>query len=216
MLVAFLCDHFWKKEKQCYTDFNQIRNQNRKTCPIKCLVYVNFNLFSGCDQLTCDIENREEYKVFSGIPRCVCKRPFTLRNGVCETRTFCYHVGLRFTMQFDNILLNLFADFTIRFKNLLEIRLYTALLFWGIEIVNVVEFYSGSTITEFDVLLPANTTETETSIMRNLENDIFSNTTKSLFHYFPTAADANNTFLGVNCNHLFFSILIIFPLLKMP
>ena len=132
----------------------------------------------------------------------------TKREGVCITRPICYSVRLRFTIPFVDYLLDFFNSLTITFINLLQGRLFVALRLESSDFVIIVLLYRGSTIAEFDILLPSNTTQNATTIMNNLVDDIFTNSTESLYPYYPTSAgNVSNLLFDINGKFSYFYFL---------
>ena len=102
-------------------------------------------------------------------------------------------------MPFLSYLLDLLNSLTIQFKTEMEGRLRVALRLTKKAIVVIIRFTPGSTLTEFMVLLPSNTTENEATIRTKLVDEIYNNATESLYTYFPTPpGDINSTLLEVN------------------
>ena len=84
-------------------------------------------------------------------------------------------------------------------------RLKIALRLKPKAVVVIIKFFPGSTITDFLVYLPENSTETDSVLRNNLVDEIVGNTTESLYMYFPTPpADANATVLDVNGRSIFY------------
>lgn len=130
---------------------------------------------------------------------CVCRRGFNNVNGECRTKPIIISVIFRCTLPFEDYFSDLYNSNTIEFNSLLRGRLFTALILVEYcDTVVIANIRNGSTIVTFDVLLPSNTTQNETTIMNNMQSDIFQNSTESLFYYFPIAADPNNTILAIN------------------
>ena len=78
----------------------------------------------------------------------------------------------------------------------MEGRLRVALRLSRRAIVIIIKFTPGSTVTDFMVLLPSNTTENEAALRFKLTDEIYNNTTESLYVYFPTPpGDINSTLL---------------------
>ena len=113
-------------------------------------------------------------------------------DGKCRTKPVIFTLRLRFTFTFSG---TLFFDF---FK-LIEVRLGNVLGNQLCVFVRIDKVDIGSTITDFDVLLPANTIETEDSIMDSLITEIYQNATGTLSTYFPIPpGPVNETILGIN------------------
>ena len=147
-----------------------------------------------------NITNHEECIVSTSQgAKCVCKRGFSDVNGECRTKPIVISVIFRCTLPFNNNLLDLLNPFTVDFNILLRQRLRVALFLIDFcDTVVVVDIFRGSTVVAFDVLLPSNTTQNETTIRNHMESDIFNNATESLHPYFPVSADPNNTILAIN------------------
>ena len=157
----------------------------------------------GCSGAVCNITNHEECKVSASSQgqKCVCKRGFFKENGECRSRPIMITVTFKCTLPFDERLLDLFNPYTIGFINEMKSRLsLTLVLITGSDNIVIVLFFQGSTGVTFDVLLPSNTTQNETTIANNLQNDILQNATLS--PYFPVAADPSDTILAVNSKSL--------------
>ena len=163
-----------------------------------------FLILLECNRDTCKgSEHRECVESSFGRPAmCLCRRGLVEVEGVCTTRPICYSVRLKFTLPFLDHLLDLWDTLTINFIAELQGRLFIALRLVSGEFVYVVRFYSGSTITEVDILLPSNTNQNETTITNNLWADISRNeTTQELFRYYPTALSAvTSAVLQINSN----------------
>ena len=136
------------------------------------------------------------------------------RNGVCRARPRIFRMRFRFTLSF-NVTFNDFSlSLTISFVSRLKFQLHRALRLSTAAEIDIIGFSQGSTIADFDVLLPTNATETQDTITNNLVNDIFDNITSSnLTEFFPTPPDSvNNTLLGINGKSNSFCIILLFPL----
>ena len=171
--------------------------------------------FSGCAGLTCNITNHEECIVSTSQgAKCVCKRGFSDVNGECRTKPIVISVIFRCTLPFDDNLSDLLDPFTLAFNILLRARLSVALFLNDFcDTIVVVNISEGSTVVTYDVLLPSNTTQNETTIRNHMENDIFNNATESLHPYFPVRADPNNTILAINSKYLTLSLKLLFHIL---
>jgi len=114
-----------------------------------------------------------------------------------------YQIRIRFTLPFMDHLLNLLSDATIRFKTQMEGRLKVALRLSRNAIVVVIKFTRGSTVVDFLVMLPMNTTENKLTIRSNLLHELVNNSTESLFMYNPIVVhNPNATILHVNGNQI--------------
>ena len=125
---------------------------------------------------------------------------------------------IRFTIVFLDAFLDLFNSITVDTFGSLPSHLFIALRLDSntTEFVCLVRFFNGSTVVEFDVLLPSNTTIDEPTIRNNLEADIFRNeTTQELFRYFPTQpASVSDTILQVNGNFVNLEFLFFYSSLS--
>ena len=156
-------------------------------------------IFTDCAQLQCSNANHEKCEESASQgPLCVCRNGFINSNGICTSGEIVIVITIKFTLSYVDTLSDRYHPETINFIEILIPRLRRAMLLKSFDYISIISFSSGSTITNFEVILSSNTTETEATIINNLQNDIFNNATESLFHYYPTAADSNNTILGVN------------------
>ena len=160
-----------------------------------------FNIL-GCGDITCSNQKHEVCQQYdtNKNAQCVCKPGFKLNiNGKCKTQPIVFKLRIRFTIPFLNYLFDLFDQLTIRFATEMEGRLKIALRLTRRAIVVIISFRPGSTLTEFMVLMPSNTTENESTIRTKLIDEIYNNATESLYTYFPTPpGDINSTLLEVN------------------
>lgn len=163
---------------------------------------IKCSFFKGCSELTCSNKNHERcVESSSQGPSCECRRGFFDVNGECISGPVVINIIVRFTIVFNSNFSDRYHPSTIAFVDELKPRLCRAMELSSCSYLVIISISSGSTIVDFEVILPSNTTQTETTLMKNLENDIFNNSTQSLFVYFPTAPDPNNTILEINSKH---------------